>query len=302
MSWQELMALEDQAAEFLIEPYIPKGGIIFLWGETSIGKSPITWQMAAAVARGWGFYGLPVEKGNVLYIELDTPRDLIKSRIKLIKDPPEEGLDFLFLPPLSAPHVHPDDSSLLESAAEKGYDLVVINTLRKCHSLNDKEPQTVKVVYEYFQRLFPGAALLFVHHSKKTTFDSQGEISGKSRESFSGAQNWLNDAQVGLQLLHRKTGEGDSMTSLELRHEKTQVSRQYRALTLNLDGDGTNFNCPRAEEMKRVYDLVHEGTFEGEKLASYVAAELNVSRATAFRRLHAVTSGAFPGVWLDPKD
>ena len=301
MRWQDLMAAKAEPVDFLLEPYIPRGGICFLWGETSIGKSPITWQMSAAVARGYGFFGLPVQKGRVLYIELDTPRDLIKRRICLLEDPPED-LDFLFMPPLSVPHVGGEDLDMIKAAASVGYDLVVINTLRKCHSLNDKEPQTVKVVYEWFQKMFPGAALLFVHHSKKTTFDSKGEISGKSRESFSGAQNWLNDAQVGMQLLYKRQHHGEASTNLELRHEKSQVGRQYRAFLLSLKEDGTNFRSPYYEELMKVYTILNESEHEGEKLTKEIALELGLSREPSQRRRALVESGRFPGLWLAPKD
>jgi RecA-family ATPase len=296
------MEMEDTKTDFLLEPYIARGGITLLWGESSIGKSPLTWQMAASIARGWGFYGLPVQQGKVLYIELDTPRDLIKSRIKLIENPPEEGLDFLFLPPLSAPTVHPDDLQLLKEAGEGGYDLVFVNTLRKCHSLNDKEPQTVKVVYEFFQRIFPGAALVFIHHAKKSTFDQSGDSLGKSRESFSGAQNWFNDAQTAMQLLHRRNEHGGVATNLELRHEKSQVGRQYRALLLQLKEDGTNFQVPMFDELQRTYDLVASGDWEGERLSTAIAAELGLGRTQAYARRKIVEEGRFPGVWLSPKD
>lgn len=299
ISWEEFSKKSFESPVFLVEPYIPAGGIIFLWGETSTGKSPVGWHLAAAVGRGDNFFGLPARQGRVLYLEVDTPERLVHERVT--KLPPVGGVDFLFLPPLSVPNVDPTDLALLQAAARNEYDLVVVNTLRKVHSLNDKEPQTTQVVYSFFQHLFPGAALIFVHHTKKTQIDANGNP-GRAKESFSGAMNWLNDAQVGLHLIPY-TSERERI-NIRLCHEKSQVSKLYGPLGLRLEEDGASMACPKLEELLSIYELLNSAPsgLTGTQLDNWLAKELHCSPATAWRRRRAIEDGDFPGVrWLGMK-
>jgi hypothetical protein len=298
VSWEDFQKKTFEKPMWLIEPYVPRDGIVFLWGETSTGKSPVGWHLAGAIGKGTNFFGLPATEGRVLYLEVDTPQRLVHDRVKKIE--PVKNVDFLFLPPLSVPEVDPEDHAYLKEAAEEGYDCVIVNTLRKVHDLNDKEPQTPKVVYSYFQHLFPGSALVFVHHTKKTQVDQNGN-GGKAKESFSGAMNWLNDAQVGLHLTpYVAEHEG---VNVRLNHEKSQVSRLYGPLGLKLETDGATLRCPRFEELLQTYELFHERPeLRGTKFDSELAKLLKTSDSTAFRRRKAVENGEFPGAsWLGLK-
>lgn len=297
------MSKEYEAEPFLLNPYIPTGGIVFLWGDTSVGKSPLGWHIAGAIGSGTPFFGLPTQKGRVLYIELDTPERSVAERLKKLRVPPNADIDFLFLPPLSVPVVTKEDFAKLNEAAERLPDLVIVNTLRKCHSLNDKEAQTPKVVYEFFQRIFAGSAMLFVHHSKKSQLNqaSGSYENGLDKESFSGAKNWLNDAQVGLYL--KKYKNPRTNTNLALRHEKTQVSSEYAPLLLRLEPDGSNLSCPEAEQLDVVRRIVEEAEAEGlgpTRIDQKIAGALGLGQTQARERRIIVTSRK--EVWLKEKD
>jgi hypothetical protein len=294
ISWQDLQQKSYPQEPFLINPYVPDGGIVFFWGETSTGKSPLGWEMARCVATGSNFFGLPVRVGKVLYIELDTPERLVAERLRKLSqwDPPlGGGCEFLFLPPLSVPMISPSDMTKLHEAANHDPSMVIVNTLRKCHSFNDKEPQTPKMVYEFFQRTFPGVALVFVHHTKKSQLNQlTGTYEpGLDRQSFSGAQNWLNDAQVGVQLKSFKNPK--SGTNLILKHEKSQVSALYQSLSLNLEPDGANITCPEADAVMMIRK-------SGLSTDEDIARTLKVSISSA-RRLRLK---ALDPVWLQRQE
>ena len=299
ISWEELQRKSFSKPAWLVEPYIAAGGITFLYGETSTGKSPLGWHLAAAVGRGDNFFGLPAYSGSVLYIELDTPQQLVHKRLSLLK--PVTGVSFLFLPPLSVPQVASPDQALLDEAAVMEPDLVVVNTLRKAHGLNDKEAETVQQVYAYFQRQFPGAALVFVHHTKKTQIDANGNAT-RSKENFSGSMAWLNDAQIGLSL-HRHQSELEGV-NLRLCFEKSQVSELYGPLGLYLDPkDGVSLSCPKFNQLFLAYDLRHNSSLQGNAFDKELAKLLRCSDSTAYRRRTEIESGLFPGVgWLGRKD
>jgi len=229
----------------------------------------------------------------VLYIETDTPRRQVHERVKHLAPP--DNVDFLFLPPLSVPQVDAFSQDQLDKAAEDNYDLVVINTLRKIHSMNDKEPLTPQIVYKYFQTTFPGAALMFVHHTKKTQWDQTGEKVGSHKESFSGAMNWLNDAQVGIQLVPWHT---HGLTA-KLNHYKSQVSPEYRGLGLQLGPDGATLRSPAAERLGEAAHILANSPLRGVKLDQEIASSLGVSSSTAHRLRKHIEDGEFPGVaWL----
>jgi hypothetical protein len=160
------------------------------------------------------------------------------------------------------------------------------------------------VVYSFFQKLFPGTALVFVHHTKKTQVDANGSP-GRAKESFSGAMNWLNDAQVGIRLgVYENESEG---INVRLTHEKSQVSDLYGPLGLYLSPvNGATLSCPKFEQLLRVYEFMNsdEGAaLGGTKLDDALAALLGRSRSTALRLRHLVEQGAFPGVeWLGRKE
>lgn len=301
LSWEAFKEQEFVTPAFLINPYIPADGIVFLWGETSTGKSPLGWHLAAAIGRGDNFFGLPATKGKVLYLEVDTPPRLVHKRISGLDTAP--NVDFLFLPPLSVPNPAPADAALLQRAADVEYDLVIVNTLRKVHDLDDKDATTPKIVYSYFQHMFPGTALVFVHHTKKVVIDSRGTRIGRDKESFSGSNAWLNDAQVGL-YLQRYEHEKHHI-NLRLHHEKSQVSELLGPMGLFLDPvDGVTMHCPKFEQLMQVYELLNsEPDTKPVALDEKIGAMFNCSRQYASRLRHQVIDGEFPGTkWLGMKD
>lgn len=301
ISWADLQKKEFNEPEWLINPFIPRNGIVFLWGETSTGKSPLGWHMASAVGRGDNFFGLPAFPGRVLYIEVDTPERLVHARLKRM--PPAPNVDFLFLPPLSIPAVSPEDQALLDRAARNGYDLVIVNTLRKVHNLDDKDSATPKVVYSYFQHLFPDTALLFVHHTKKPQAEAS-QHGVRLKDNFSGAMNWLNDAQVGIALVNYES-EKEGI-NLKLSHEKSQVSTQYGSLGLWLDrrpGHGFELECPKYQKLLVAYELLNSSELRGTAFDAELAKKLECSPSHAYILRGIIQDGLFPGVeWLGLKE
>lgn len=293
LTWEELCVKKYPTTDFLIDPYIPRESIVFLWGGTSIGKSPLTWELARAIGTGKSFFGLPSRQGKVLYLELDTPEPLVASR--LAKLPPAPNVSFLFLKPLGIPFLHPEERDLLlETEALLKPDVVFINTLRKVHDMDDKDSKTPKVVYSTFQRLFPTSSLVFVHHMRKQSTDPHATSFAK--ESFSGSQHWLNDAQVGL---HLSPFRG-KRENLKLNHRKSQVSEKLRPLRLKLEKDGSSLTSPEFEELLSVYEIMNSATSSGGKLDQEIAGLLTVSLSTARRRREAIEAHQFPGsrLWL----
>lgn len=269
---------------------------MLLWGDTSIGKSPLTWTMAAAIGNGTAFFGLPVTPGKkVYYLELDTPETSIASRIK--KLPAAKNVWWDFLPPLSIPFLDEGTRASFEAVQRNVFpDVVFVNTLRKVHDMDDKDSRTAKLVYSFFQKQFPQAALVFIHHIRKRAQDPK--FIDHAKEGFSGAKNWLNDAQVGLHL-EKYSGPKEN---LRLYHRKSQVSDLLKPLPLFLKRDGSTLTSPLYEELLKTYEILNDPpTHEEEKAFSkmefdyFISKKLGTSPATAKRRRLSVEGGEFPG-------
>lgn len=222
---------QPESTSFWVQNLIPQGGVVLLWGHTSIGKSPFSWHLALSIADGTPFFFLPAKKGKVLYIELDTPRNLVHERAKTL--PFSDNLYWIFLPGLNVDT--PDWHSLGAQAASLRPDVVFINTLRKAHTGSDIESHVPSEVYARYQRLFPTATIVFIHHARKI----KGEPGLPASEGFSGAQAWQNDAQLACRLYRCKpTEDDDDCLHLALDITKSQVCATGELLRVSLLGDG----------------------------------------------------------------
>ena len=293
ISWQDLNLKSHPEPDWIVDPYIVREGITLLWAGTSVGKSPLAINLAKCIGEGTPFFGLKTTQSRVLFIELDTPEMAAAPRIKKLEAAP--NVWFLFSKPLSIPEVPADQKSMLFDAREEVEpELVIVNTLQKCHDMDGKDARTVKLVYSWFQYAFPNAALCFVHHMRKASTDPKARVI--SNEGFTGSNQWLADAQIGIHL-EKYTGTKEN---LKLYHRKSQVSQQLKPMPLFLDtseaGGGMLLKCPLYDELlltKETLDA-HPGVSGGQADA-LLKDTLNLSVSTCRKRRLTIEQGLFPG-------
>lgn len=252
--------------------------------------------MAAAIGTGKSFFGLPAKAGKVLYIEVDSPEVVLASRIRKI--PAAPNVWFLCLKPLNVPDTREEElDQLREAQNEVRPDVVFLDTLRKLHKLDDKDSTTPVTVYSFFQHIFPQAALVFIHHTRKTPTDTR--MVENDKENFSGSMHFLDDAQVGLYL--EKYDDAQGRFNLRLQHKKSQASELIKPLPLMLSKDGTALNSPLYDDMLTAYSLLHESGQKGGDLDKTIANALKVSESTARRRRLLIEDGSFPSSrhWME---
>jgi len=279
---------------WLIEPILPRGGTILLHGPTSVGKSPFSWALATTVSEGGDFFGHPVcETGPVLYIELDTPANLIHPRLVKLKRVGQRVFLAVFAKGLDILKPRDEDNERLQALNEKVRPvLVIVNTLRKSHTEDDKDSGVPFQVYTAWQTTFPGATLLVVHHDKKDVV-TRGKQNAD--QAFSGSGHWANDATIAFHLTRTgraskkadDEGKDYEKSRVTLKMTKSQVCdhEHFESLVLQLDTDGTNWvetgpaayraafkalpsNTTRTERIKVVMKRFHIG-----KTAVYDAVE-----------------------------
>jgi hypothetical protein len=165
--------------------------------------------------------------------------------------------------------------------------LVVINTLRKAHILDDKESETPTRIYGAWRGVFPSATLLFIHHDKKESSGTEGPLD----QRFSGSQAWQNDVQVAFHLTRMGGGSPTEDPTrpprklcVRLTMTKSQVSdhEAFRPIILQLQADGSNFREIGPLAYAEWFAALDPTTPRAERIAQ-TQAYFGVSRATIFR-------------------
>lgn len=145
------------------------------------------------------YLGLPIDThGNVLYVQLDTPRSLwstgylrsIKSTLArkgvYIIDREMEDL------PKQFDIRMPNCTEWLRTESNKVQPvLVIIDTIRRMHRGNENESDTMAVVHDSFIAATTPAALLYLAHKKKAQQGETGDGSVRGSSAFTGAVDAL---------------------------------------------------------------------------------------------------------------
>lgn len=242
-------------------------------------NSPLGWHLAACIGEGVPFFGMETRKSRVLYIEVDTPMALVKERTDLLQ--PAENVWFAFLSQFNVNLLTPEEAGLFKHLRESiAPALVIVNTLRKVHQGDDTKSGTPSLVYGAFQTLFPGSAILFVHHDKKESADPKAKYI--SSEAFSGSQHWADDAQVCLHLVRHGGVKG----ALRLEHTKSQVSERMEPLLLQLSPDGSHIGRYGEETKEKVREVLASlsetgDTYTAREKDLILSGKMGVSERTA---------------------
>jgi hypothetical protein len=304
LSGPEVAALEIEAAGYYIEPLIPKEGIVLLYGKFGAYKTPITLNMAVAVAEAPDLWGFPVANANVLYIEGDTPRSGIVKRIQKLPSLPV-NLDIAFVYPgidVINPHT-PDTnkamcSSLVTAHKERNYGVVFVDSLRTSHQLPDKDSETPPKVYRAFAQMFPGAVVFVIHHDRKsrpterhmmgTQADEEMQV-----ESFSGSQAWLNHATSGIKILKHSAKEKKYITLIQT---KNQIGEECGDIELKVE-DGIHVAPVATLTLDQVSDALNVLVWNNyteldEQIGSYFGVSARWARE--FRKKYEVEVAPIP--------
>lgn len=270
----EVLAKADERPEWICNPYVARKGITFMHGKTSIGKSPITWEIARTVDLGIPCFGWPTVRSRVLYLEADSAELILRPRLRHLPQPVGEWrLEFLSGQSLNLCDPTHIMFRLFEAwQREFNPELVIWNTLRQFYKGSAIDSDTVTQVYNAMYRAFPNAGHVVSAHDRKTSTDP--DAPNTDDEAFSGSAAWRDLATVGLHLIRRGS-------ALSLEHTKSQVSELMEPLRLMLGENGTTLTCsnPSRERIMELWGRVPKGEDRG----TWVARELNISRRTLFR-------------------
>ncbi len=236
----DLLKLNLAPTQWLMKPYLPKGGIFLLFGKFGTHKTPLATEIACAVQDGRPLWGRKVRQGRVLFVQADTPSAIYAmERLKpIVQYRGTFGMDvFYCYPGFDIPKCVAGVASVEEMAmyerlqalhAANQYDLIMIDSLQSMHSLPDIETQSASIFYGAVGRMLPGALVGFVHHARKISNPDMPED-----ESFAGNNAWMNRATSAIHVTYRNKSDHE----LRVSHTKCQAAAMAEPIFIRVEGN-----------------------------------------------------------------
>ncbi|CAG0999244.1 Regulatory protein RepA [Burkholderiales bacterium] len=231
----ELGAAAPTAPRFIVPDWLPAGYGTLLAGHGGAGKSGIALQLAAAIALGAPWCGIPTERRRVLYLSCEDRRDVLHWRLARIAR--HTGCDFADL----AGWLHLLDlvgtdtvvyrsggltgafGALDDMMRCTGAEVVFVDGASDTFAGSEISRAEVKGYVNALLGLIPqtGAVLLVAHVDKATA------RSGTTSEGYSGSTAWHNAVRSRLYLRPETAGdESEALTSaLVLECQKSNLAR-----------------------------------------------------------------------------
>lgn len=169
---------EDEAVEWILEDYLPAGGLALLVAKPKEGKSTVAYELAVRVAQGRAFLNRGSHQGGVLILALEEhPRD-VRLRLRSL------GADRLLnLYVCARPLDCTADTmgAIRRFVSDQGIRLVVMDTLGAFWDVHDEnDAAEVTQAMKPFLALAreTGACVLLIHHARKSDGSYGDEIRG----------------------------------------------------------------------------------------------------------------------------
>lgn len=188
MSIPDYLALPRPDEVFVVEDLLPTSGALLIYGDPKVGKSFVALQLSQAISTGTPWLGFSTTRGRVLYVQLDTPRGLWIHRIEALMESGERlGEDIHIADRESLQTwpfniLNPDHAALLQAeVARVQPDVVIIDTLKESHQLPENDNTDSQRVLSELVRATQPAALVLIHHGKKSQWDAPPDVISGAR-------------------------------------------------------------------------------------------------------------------------
>jgi len=215
-SVSEYLTLKSEDESAIVSNLLPHSGALNIFGAPKAGKSYLALQLANAIGDPSidNFLGFPIKAhGEVLYIQVDTPRNLWIDRVMALKARGQSFESVYFTDRQDCPEVtfdvnHPTHYAWLEGECKaRPYLACIVDTLRETFDGDENDSNQMKRVVARLVKATAPAALILVSHSRKLGKDQPSGITQNQRGSsyVAGRMDALVEVDTGKLLANSRT-------------------------------------------------------------------------------------------------
>jgi RecA-family ATPase len=184
MSMTELLSRpESDSVSWIVDQYVPQGGLVALCAYPKTGKTTLAYSMAVSIAQGKSFLGKETIQGGVLILAVEEhPRD-VKIRLKRFGATEADPI-FVHAGPMQN---NPENiQAIRDFIAQNKIVLLIIDSLSMFWGVQD-ENNNAEIVREMSPLLDiahqTNAAVLPIHHERKSGGEDGRSIRAVARYS-----------------------------------------------------------------------------------------------------------------------
>lgn len=244
----DLLSRDPAPPRWIVDHWLPCGYATLLAGHGGSGKSSIALALAACIATGRAWCGIPVARRRVLYLSCEDRADVLHWRLSRIVQ--REHLDradlaglhlidlvghdtTLYVEARDGPTVTPGHLVLTELVATTGAEVLIVDGVSDTYGGSEIDRGSVKRYINALTALIPphGAALL-LHHVNRMTASGNGATT----EGYSGSTGWHNSVRSRWYLRPERKGTDEAEPGgLILECQKSNLGRAGREIRYRWD-------------------------------------------------------------------
>lgn len=228
----DLLNEPKEESKWLINDLVPEGGITVLSGDPGSYKTWVVLHMAISIANGQPVFGRFTSlRKNVLVVDEEDPRSLIKDRLRMMSCDQKSALYFLIHKGIKV-DVDFGLSDIEGAITRQNVGVVFIDSLIRIHSGNENDSKDIAAVFEKLRSLTSkGVTVIVTHHNRKAPIGSSYD-----RQPLRGSGDIL--AAVDCNLSIKKKDEN----VLKISQPKLRIAREIQSFLVGVTATSENLS------------------------------------------------------------